>query len=228
MREFLEEQKEKKIKFWGETELHTSIQTAGRRFCNEYYLNDRMSPVKGTTNSVNEWLASFENSGLVDQMLENSGLKAMCEILGSQWGIGDYYKFHGGSDLSLCPQLKAYIDERYVIPGPGASNVLKNLYPGLSKKEASYSDRIIWLRENQKELLGLPKIHEFFHELVSNGISIFPEKINEIKTTQAEVLHCQFGIFEDLKKNPQKIAKRTVARNCAIPVASAKLNIFKI
>lgn len=213
LREFLETQKKRGVKFWGTTELHTSIQTAARRWRNDFYLGDRMHAEKGTTNNVNEWMASFKNSGLMQKMLDNSGLKSMCEILGTEWGIGDYYMFHGGSDLSLCPQLNAYLDERFVIPGPGATNVVRDLYPNLAKSEISYADRIIWLRENQERLLGLPLIHEFFHTLVSNGQNIFPEKINEIKTTQAEVLHCQFGIFRDLKANPDKISKRKISRN---------------
>lgn len=221
MRDFLEHQKKMGQKLWGTTELHTSLQTAGRRWVNEWYLNDRMNASKGSSNNVNEWIASFKNSGLMQQMLDNSGLKSMCDILGTEWGIGDYYKFHGGSDLSLCPQLNAYIDERYVLPGPGATDILRKLYPDLSPKEVSMSDRVIWYRENQHWLLGLPEIHPFFHKLEVNGINIFPEPINEIKTTQAEVNHCQFGIFCDLKANPSKISKRQVARNddgnsCAI------------
>lgn len=219
MRKFLEEQKAAGVKFWGTTELHTSIQTAARRFVNEWYLGDRMHANKGCTNNVNEWLASFKNSGLMDKMIAHSGLKSMCELLGSEWGVGDYYKFHGGSDLALCPQLNAYLDERYVVPGPGASATLKDLYPNLSKRDVSYENRVIWLRENQKELLGLPLIHSFFHKLEINGINIFPELIDEIKTTQCEVLHCQFGIYRDLIANPNKIAKRKVARNptsCAL------------
>lgn len=212
LRTFLESQKKAGVKFWGTTELHTSIQTAGRRLVNELYLGDRMNDSKGTTANVAEWIASWKNSGLMDKMLADTGLKAMCEILGSEWGIGDYYKFHGGSDLSLCPELNAYLDERYVIPGPGASETLKNLFPNLAKKDVSYEKRVIWIRENQKELLGLPMINEFFHELKVGDINIFPEKIDEIKTTQAEVLCCQFGIFKDLQNNPHKIPKRKVAR----------------
>jgi hypothetical protein len=220
MRSFLEEQKKKGEKLWGTTELHTSIQTAGRRWLNEWYNDDRLHQNKGSSNNVNEWIASFKNSGLLDKMVANSGLKSMCDILGSEWGIGDYYRFHGGSDLSLCPELNAYIDERYVVPGPGATWTLKNLYPDLSTKDVSLADRVIWFRENQSYLLGLPEINPFFHKLEVNGINIFPEPINEIKTTQAEVCHCQFGIYVDLRDNPHKIDKRKVARNdnatCAI------------
>ena len=46
-----------------------------------------------------------------------------------------------------------------------------------------------------------------------NNINIFPEPIDEIKTTQAEVNHCQFGIYTQLKENPDKIDKRKVSRN---------------
>lgn len=213
MREFLEKQKSLGVKFWGTTELHTSIQTAARRFVNSWYKGDPLHVDKGTTNNVNEWLASFKNSGLMQKMINDSGLKAMCELLGSEWGVGDYYKFHGGSDLALCPQLNAYLDERYVVPGPGASATLKDLYPNLSKRDVSYEKRIIWMRENQVELLGLPPLHKFFHKLEVNNVNIFPELIDEIKTTQCEVLHCQFGIYRDLIANPNKIAKRKVARN---------------
>ena len=215
LRVFLEEQKSKSIKFWGTTELHTSIQTGAKKWHNGFYLGNKEDKTKSrySTNQVNEWLASFKNSGLMQKMIDDSGLKSMCELLGTEWGVGDYYKFHGGSDLSLCPDLDAYLDERYVIPGPGASWTLKELYPGLSKKDVSYEDRVIWIRENQEKLLGLPLIHEYFHKLEVNGVNIFPELINEIKTTQAEVLHCQFGIYCNIKNDPKKIAKRTVARN---------------
>lgn len=231
LRVFLDEQKKKGIKLWGTTELHTSLQTAGRRWVNEWYLNDRMNAHKGTSANVCEWIASFKNSGLMQKMVDNSGLKSMCELLGTEWGIGDYYKFHGGSDLSLCPMLNAYVDERYVIPGPGATFTLKKLYPGLSEREVSLEDRVIWYRENQEYLIGLPPINEYFHDFEVNGINIFPEKINEIKTTQAEVNHCQFGIYLNLVADPSKIAKRKVARNnggnsCELDNAHTSANIL--
>lgn len=213
LRVFLEKQKKKGVRFWGTTELHTSIQTAARRFVNGFYNGDPLHADKGTTNNVNEWLASYKNNGLMHKMISNSGMKSMCDILGSQWGVGDYYKFHGGSDLSLCPELNAYLDERYVVPGPGAKKVVTNLFPTISKKEVPLPDRIIWIRENQKALLGLPTLNSYFYKLKVKGTNVFPEIINEIKSTQAEVLCCQFGVYHEIKGDPKRIAKRSVARN---------------
>ncbi|MCD6435370.1 MAG: hypothetical protein J7L15_03200 [Clostridiales bacterium] len=232
LRVFLEQQKSKGIKFWGTTELHTSIQTGAKKWHNHFYHGDREDKRKSrySTNQLNEWLASWKNSGLVEKMIDNSGLKAMCELLGTEWGVGDYYKFHGGSDLSLCPDLNAYLDERYVIPGPGASWTLEKLYPGLSKRDVSYEDRVIWMRENQETLLGLPVIDKFFHKLEVNNVNIFPELINEIKTTQAEVLHCQFGIYCQIRNDPKKIAKRKVARNlsCLLDAHGSPLDMEEL
>jgi len=226
IRQFLEDQKKKGIKFWGTTELHTSLQTGAKKWHNEFYPGDREDKTKSkwSTNQVNEWIASWKNTGLLDKMISHSGLEQMCDLLGTEWGVGDYYKFHGGSDLSLCPQLNAYIDERYVIPGPGAIATLVQLFPDLSKKEVSLQDRIIWYRENQEYLIGLPVIDSRFHKMEVNDISIFPELINEIKTTQAEVNHCQFGIYLHLLQNPKKIDKRKVARNSTSGKESKELN----
>lgn len=208
MREYLEARRKQGVKFWSTSELHTSLQTAARRFVNEWYLGDRMSEVKGTTNSVNEWIASWKNSGLLDKMINAGNMHNMAKILGEEWGIGAYYQFHGGGDASLLPELAGFIDERFVIPGPGAVWTSNLLFPNLSNKEVSHEDRIIWVRENQKELIGLPLIHEYFHNVEKNGIKIFKEDINEIKTYQAEVHFCQYGIYCQLKDNPKKIEAR--------------------
>jgi len=201
------------MRFWGTTELHTSIQTAGRRWVNEWYLNDRMNANKGTTANVAEWIASWKNSGLLDRLIEKSGIKSMYDILTSEPGIGGYYGFHGASDLALCPELNAYVDERFVIPGPAAIAMIKKLYPNLSQKEVSYSDRIIWMRENQQELLGLPPLNPFFHNLTTkNGVDIFPHKIDDIKTVSMEVMHCQCFIFLSIRNDQKAISKRQVAK----------------
>ena len=59
LRSFLEQQKKAGVKFWGTTELHTSIQTAGRRMVNGYYKGNPLDDDKGTTANVAEWIASW-------------------------------------------------------------------------------------------------------------------------------------------------------------------------
>ena len=53
---------------WGTTELHTSIQTAGRNYCRQKYNNpDRQfHPV-----DVCEWVASFRDTGFLERMLQS-------------------------------------------------------------------------------------------------------------------------------------------------------------
>jgi hypothetical protein len=59
LRELAVQAKANKQKVWGTTELHTSIQTAGRRFVNEWYLGNARHDDKGTWSNVSEWIASW-------------------------------------------------------------------------------------------------------------------------------------------------------------------------
>lgn len=209
LRVFTEKQKRKGKKFWSTSELHTSLQTAGRRFVNEWYLNDRMNAHKGTTANVAEWVASWNNDGQISKMIETASIKETTHLVGENWGIGEYYMIHAGHDITYCPEVTGFIDERFIIAGPGAKWLLDKLYPNTKLKDISYADRIIWFREHQHELFNLPEIDKFFHNIKGmQGNNIFPESINEIKVAQAEVCHCQFGIYIQIKDDKKKIERR--------------------
>ncbi len=212
MRNFLEEQRRKGVKFWSMTELHTSLQTAARYFLEDYYGDDYSSATP--TNNINEWIASWKNTGLMEKIGNAGSMKQMSKLLGTEWGIGPYYQFHGGGDLSLIPELNGFIDERFVIPGPGAIWTTTHLFPNISRKEVSDEDRVLWIRENQKELFDMPEIHPFFHNIDLgknyNNADLFKESINELKTYQTEVCCCQFGIYQQIKGSRKKIESRKV------------------
>lgn len=202
------EQKKKQFPFWGTTELHTSIQNAARKWIKAFYGADtEIAPCY-----VAEWIASWANDGTFDKMMWAQSFEELYHIFKAQPGIGSYYAYHGASSNSVNPLLRAYHDERFCDPGPGARKTAKAMFPGLSEKEVSLDKRIIWFRENQYRLMDCPTIHESFHNITANGVTIFPEPQDELKTYGTEVCFCQFDIYRRLSENPDLIKFRKVSR----------------
>lgn len=213
--------KKNKLPFWGATELHTSLQTAGRRAVNEIYLNDARHENKGTWANINEWIGSwtwkpsnlYPNKSIMDAILTSLSLEDTFKIMTAEKLIGDYYGYHGSVGISINPNLPFNHDERFCMPGPGARHTLGLLYPTLTKKDVPYGDRIIWFRENQKDLLHDVEFHPSTFNRIVDGIKVFIDDQDELKTYGTEVFHCQFGIYQRLKSEPHLIKFRKVSRN---------------
>jgi hypothetical protein len=204
--------KAKGLPFWGTTELHTSIMDAGNKFVKRTY-SEADAKASGSL-AVAEWIASWKNDGMMDRLIESKTLKDMYDNLRSIRGIGPYYGYHCATSNSVNPGLPFNHDEAFCSPGPGAKFTLGKIFPGVSEKEFPMGERVIWIRENQDELFpGLrDKFHPATYNVVSNGIKIFAEDQNELKTYGTEVGLCQCGIYFRLRDNPHLISKRQVAR----------------
>jgi len=206
----IETAKKQKKKFYGTTELHTSIQTAARNYCRQKYDD----PNRLASNAdIIEWIASWVSSGFMDRILNDAtSLQKMYHILRSQPGIGEYYGYHCATSNSVNPRLPYQHDEAFCVPGPGAKDTLDFLFPTWQGKRP-YGDMVVWLRENQDDFFGNLVFHEFFHNFDVAGSKVFAEDQNTMKVYGTEVSCCQFGVYRHLVKNPHLAAKRQVARN---------------
>ena len=126
--------------------------------------------------------------------------------------IGDYYGYHCSTSNSVNPKLNFSHDSKFVAPGPGACETLELMFPGLSKKEVPLGERVVWIRENQKEILDIQFHKELWNYTTENGIKIFEDEQNELKSYGTEVSLCQYSVYCRLKNNPHLIKKRKVAR----------------
>lgn len=208
IRERCLKQKAAKKPFWGTTEIHSSLQGASGRFVLKRYGSNEKNPA-----NLTEWIASWINTGTVEKILNARGMEELYLVFLSQDGVGPYYAYHGASSGSCNPSIKAYHDERFCEPGPGARETAKQMFPGLSEKEVTLAERVVFIRENQESLISLPVIHESRHNITVNGVSIFPEAQDALKTYGTEVCMCQFSVYERLCQNPHLISKRKVARD---------------
>lgn len=207
--------KKEKKKFYGTTELHTSLQTAARNYCRVKYNN----PEKlASQTDILEWIASWVNDGTIDKILNVNTLKGMFNILTSKNGIGEYYGYHCATSNSVNYALPFHHDEEFCAPGPGARGSLDNIFAPLKAsgkvKKMPYDTLTIWIRENQEKLFKKPvKSHVFFHNYITDtGIKIFEDDQDDLKVYTTEVSLCQFGVYCYLKKNPHLISKRKIAR----------------
>ena len=220
LREIAKQAKINKQRIWGTTELHTSIQTAGRRFVNEWYLGNARHDDKGTWSNVSEWIASWTHqpSGynskktVMQGMREAKDLSEGFAYLTGENMIGDYYGYHCSTSNSVNPKLNFNHDSKFVAPGPGATETLEIMFPNLSKKDVPLGERVVWIRENQKEILDIEFHKELWNYTTTNGIKIFEEEQNELKSYGTEVSLCQYSVYCRLKANPHLIKKRKVAR----------------
>jgi len=226
LRELAVQAKANKQKVWGTTELHTSIQTAGRRFVNEWYLGNARHDDKGTWSNVSEWIASWThlpsgynaNKTVMQGMREAKDLSEGFAYLTGENMIGDYYGYHCSTSNSVNPKLNFSHDSKFVAPGPGAVETLELMFPNLSKKDVPLGERVVWIRENQKEILDIEFHKELWNYTSTNGIKIFEDEQNELKSYGTEVSLCQYSVYCRLKNNPHLIKNRKVARSTPKPV----------
>ena len=202
--------KAKKMKFYGTTELHTSLQTAARNYCRVKY-NDPARPASLT--DIIEWISSWIHSGFIQNIITNAtSLEKMFNLLRTQAGIGEYYGYHCATSNSVNPKLSFDHDENFCSPGPGAKDTLDKLFPTYTGKRP-YGKMVIWMRDHQSILFPNLKIHEFFHNFkLEDGSLVFKDSQATLKVYGLEVACCQYGVYRHLKSNPHLINKRKVAR----------------
>jgi len=207
--------KKEKKKFYGTTELHTSLQTSGRNYCRTKY-DEPLRPIELT--DILEWVASWTSDGTIDKILEVNSLKGMYGILTSKPGIGEYYGYHCATSNSVNYALPFHHDEEFCMPGPGARESLDRIFKPLKDsglvRKLPYGELTIWIRNNQDRLFETPiRSHEFFHNfIVNDNQKVFEHDQTELTCYTTEVSLCQFGVYCYLKKNPHLISKRKVAR----------------
>lgn len=202
-----EDAKRDGIPLWGTTELHTSIQGAGRKFVERKY-----GAGKGTSANVCEWIASWIGDGTMDRMLGARSFRQLYDAFIALSGVGEYYAYHGAAGVSNDPEVMAYHDERFCAPGPGARETAELLFPNLSLKEVGHAERVIWIREKQHEIMDKVYIHPDYWNITSNGRVVYPEPQDELKVYGTEVCMCQFSVYNRLMANPHLISHRKVAR----------------
>ena len=195
---------------WGTTELHTSIQTAGRNYCRQKYNNPNLPfhPVH-----VCEWVSSFRDSGFLKRMLECKHMSDIYSLLREQPGIGEYYGFHGAASSSVLPQVKYHHDQRFVSPGPGAVYTISLLWPKAPRK--LYAEAVYFLREKGDEIGLTDNVYfhpESYNIKLRDGSNLFEYNQDSLKYYGTEVLCCQFGIYLQIRDDEKACARRKVAR----------------
>ena len=200
------------FKFYGTTELHTSLQTAARNFCRDKY-SDQTRPASNT--DIAEWVAGFVKDGLVDKILTSKSLKDVFDTINTVRGIGSYYGYHLSVDSSLVPGTAFHHDENFCVPGPGACHTMDLLFPTLKDKvkKMPYGELIPWIEQNQQRLYPQVQFHPFLYNIENDqGLNMFPNfDQNKFMVYGLEVGHCQYGIYDRLSNNPHLIEKRKCA-----------------
>lgn len=197
------------FKFYGTTELHTSLQTAARNFVRVKY-NDATRAASNT--DIVEWVASWITSGLVDDILASNKLEEAYIKINTLPGVGAYYGYHLSVDSSLIPGTKYNHDEPFCVPGPGCCATLDMMFPTLksSIKKMPYGELICWIEQNQKRLYPSVPFHQALWNITNpdNGKKVFSFEQDKFMVYGLEVGHCQYGIYDRLTKNPHLIEKR--------------------
>jgi len=207
IRKNMEDAQKYKIPLYGATELRTSLFGAANKFSMEKYGIKNTHPI-----NILEWVAGFIPRGIVKGMSESNSLKELFNVLIKIEGVGSYYGYHCSTSNSVNPAINVNHDERFCVPGPGSSRTVNMMFPGVSRKELSYGDRVIWFRENQEKLIGKIFLHPSTYNVVVNGRKVLKEDQTELKTYGCEVGLCQFGIYHRLKGNPEMANRRKVSR----------------
>lgn len=191
---------------YGTTELRTSLYGAS---------NTWVAETRGTERNADKinillWVAGFIPRGITRQMAGVKSLSEMFDILTKIEGVGSYYGYHCSTSNSVNPNIPINHDERFCVPGPGARMALDMMFGEGCK--IPHGDRVIWFRENYKDLIGEIPLNKNEWNKVVNGVKIFTEDQNELKTYGCEVGLCQFGVYTRLSNNSNLINKRKVAR----------------
>lgn len=191
---------------YGTTELRTSLYGAS----NQWVAETRGVERNADKINILLWVAGFIPRGITQRMANVKSLAEMYGILTEIEGVGSYYGYHCSTSNSVNPNIPINHDERFCVPGPGARLTLDMMFGEGCK--IPHGDRVVWFRENYKDLIGDIPLNENEHNMVVNGVKIFQEDQNELKTYGCEVGLCQFGVYTRLSSNPNLINKRKVAR----------------
>ena len=191
---------------YGTTELRTSLYGASNTFVAE----SRDLPRNADKINILLWVASFIPRGITKRMAAVNSLQEMYNILTELEGVGQYYGYHCSTSNSVNPRINIDHDERFCFPGPGARLTLDMMFP--PDCGIPHGDRVIWFRENYKDLIGDIYLHESTHNVIVGDTKIFQHDQNELKTYGCEVGLCQFGVYSRLSDNKSLINKRKVAR----------------
>ena len=201
----LDEAKSLGLPIYGTTELRTSLFGAANAY-KEKLTGQRDASLI----NIALWIANFINRGIIDKMYDAKSLKDMYQIITQIEGVGSYYGYHCATSNSVNPEIRINHDEKFCVPGPGARYTLDLLF-GKSEK-FDYGERVIWFRENYKELIGDIYLHPSTHNVIVDGKKILKEDQNDLKVYGCEVGLCQYGVYERFKRNPKLINRRKVAR----------------
>ena len=210
------------FKFYGTTELHTSLQTAARNFVRKKY----SEPDRAASNTdIVEWVASWGTSGLIDDVLASKTLEEVYIKINTLPGIGAYYGYHLSVDSSLIPGTKYNHDEAFCVPGPGCCATLDMMFPTLKAaiKKMPYGDLICWIEQNQKTLYPSVPFHQVLWNIQNDaGKKVFAFEQDKFMVYGLEVGHCQYGIYDHLTKNPHLIERRRCGTDPDLAVIKAR------
>lgn len=215
IRENINDAIELDLPIYGTTELRTSLFGASNAYVSKLKNKER----NADKINILLWVASFIERGITKKMSEVNSLKEMYETMSSIEGVGQYYGYHSSTSNSVNPKININHDERFCVPGPGARKTLDMMFGDNCK--IPYGDRVVWFRENYKDLIGEIYLHDSTHNVLVEGKKILKDEQDELKTYGCEVGLCQYGVYVRLRENPKLINKRKVAR-----VNDDKMEIF--
>jgi hypothetical protein len=195
------------LPIYGTTELRTSLFGAA----NTFVARERQVERNADKINILLWVASFIPRKITQRMAEVKSLQEMYNVISSLEGVGQYYGYHCSTSNSVNPRIPINHDERFCVPGPGARYTLDLMFG--EDCDVPYGDRVIWFRENYKDLIGDIYLHPSTHNVIVEGKKIFQDEQNELKTYGCEVGLCQYGVYYRLRSNPHLINKRKVARS---------------
>lgn len=191
---------------YGTTELRTSLFGASNQWVSE----NRGVPRNADKINILLWVAGFIPRGITKRMARVKSLEEMYNILTEIEGVGQYYGYHCSTSNSVNPNIPINHDEPFCMPGPGARLTLDMMFG--EDCRVPHGERVIWFRENYKDLIGEIPLNENEWNMVVDGVKIFDQEQNELKTYGCEVGLCQFGVYHRLSSHPNLINKRKVAR----------------
>ena len=208
------------LPIYGSTELRTSLFGAANRYQVERF-GDKAEKVH--PGNIMDWVASFIERGIIDQMMESNSAAQTFKVLTQLDGVGSYYGFHCATSNSVNPALNWDNDENFVKPGPGAQYTLGLLFPKATSKLITSGELVVWFRHNQKFFgFGDIVIHEAFHNVLDHrGNKILSKDQTEMMTYGSEVGMCQYGIFCKIRNDKKAIERRKVARVSNIDIAKS-------
>lgn len=206
IRKNLEDAVELGLPIYGTTELRTSLFGAA----NAHVAETRNQERDAHKINILLWVASFIKRGITERISNVNSLKELYGVITSLEGVGQYYGYHCSTSNSVNPRINVNHDERFCVPGPGARLTLDIMFGKDCK--IPYGDRVIWFRENYKDLIGEIFLHPSTHNITVDGNRVLLEEQNDLKVYGCEVGLCQYGVYYRLRNNPNLINRRKVAR----------------